>query len=104
MEAARCLGELGTGDLTTMVLQTEAVTANVSCSALEFFTTDIIKLLLRYAKDPDINVVQAVSETLKKVMESKEARNIAGFDNNTCSSVFCAIGKLLQIQRRKTMI
>lgn len=78
LEAARCLGELGTADLTTMVLQTEPVTEKVSCSALELFTADIIKLLLKYVKHSDIKVVQAVSETLKKVMESKEARSVAG--------------------------
>lgn len=79
MEAARCLGELGTADLTTMVLQTEPIAEKVDCNAFDLFTADIIKLLLEYVKDSDIKVVQAVSETLKKVMESKEARNIAGF-------------------------
>lgn len=65
-------------DLTTMVLQTEPIFENINDSPIEHFTKDIVKLLLQYVHDSDIKVVQAISTTLKNVMESKEAKNIAG--------------------------
>lgn len=76
MEAARCLGELGPADLTTLVLQTDLNTLDFKYTHFELITGKILGVFVEYIVDPDIEVVKATSSALYKVLQSKEGRSV----------------------------
>lgn len=78
LEAARCLGEIGPADLTTLVLQTDLGILDFRYTHFELVTGRILGVFVRYIVDADVEVVKATSAALYKVLQSKEGRSIIG--------------------------
>lgn len=78
VEASRCLGEIGPADLTTLVLQTDLSTLDFKYTHFELVTGRILAVFMQYIVDPDVEVVNATSSALYKVLQSEEGRRIIG--------------------------
>lgn len=74
LEAARCLGELGPADLTTMVLKPEKKLKADIENPFELITGQAITLLSEYLVDSDIQVIVEATKALKIVLSSKEGK------------------------------
>lgn len=86
LEAARCLGELGPADLTTLVLQPERSVIEDDIHLVQLIVGQIIVLLAQYLVHHDINVAKVASDALYAVLSSKEGWTITG--NNSYTLVF----------------
>lgn len=89
LEAARCLGELGPADLTTLVLQTDLCTLDFKYTHFELVTARILAVFVHYIVDPNVEVVRATSAALYRVLQSKEGRSVIGNNNRfMCTTAY----------------
>ncbi|XP_024944918.1 serine-protein kinase ATM isoform X2 [Cephus cinctus] len=70
LEAAKCLGELGPADLTTMILYPEKSHLNVDINSIEMLTYNIVILLSDFLIDSDFELRQASANGLYTVFDS----------------------------------
>lgn len=69
-EAAKCLGILGPGDLTTMILHQEKAEIKEATDGIEMLTYKILILLSNYIIENDIELRKASSDALYAVLSS----------------------------------
>ncbi|GLV35047.1 telomere fusion [Carabus blaptoides fortunei] len=82
LEAARCLGELGPADLTTLVLKPERSIIEEGIHPIELVVGQIVVLLSQYLVHHDIDVAKVASDALYAVLSSKEGWAVTGSATN----------------------
>lgn len=103
-EAARCLGELGPADLTTMVLRPEKNVNEHLKKPLELISRKVIILLSKYIVDRDVKVTNASIKALKAVLSSKEGRAVVKNHEQCCDLDLDNIAPFLSIRSSKDSI
>ncbi|KAK4874732.1 hypothetical protein RN001_014092 [Aquatica leii] len=76
LEASKCLGQLGSADLSTTVLQSEEDSHDKKLNCFELVTKSIVKLLVEYIVDDKIKVMEAASNALYHVLNCKEGKSV----------------------------
>ncbi|KAF5282895.1 hypothetical protein FQR65_LT14172 [Abscondita terminalis] len=76
LEASKCLGELGSADLSTTVLETEKDCQDMKLNCFELVTKFVLKLLAEYIVDDNIGVMEVASTALYQVMDCKEGKSV----------------------------
>ncbi|XP_012270271.1 serine-protein kinase ATM [Orussus abietinus] len=75
-EAAKCLGELGPADLTTMILQPEETLVKDTNDPLEVLTYKVLLMLVDFLVDADVELRCASAEALFEVLGSHWGRKM----------------------------
>lgn len=78
MEATRCLGELGPGDLQTLVLKIEKKFDLSRCAPMEIVAGNVVPLLTEYLVSADVRMIQSACDALYAVLDSKEGKVVLG--------------------------
>ncbi|KAK5640688.1 hypothetical protein RI129_009235 [Pyrocoelia pectoralis] len=76
LEATKCLGELGSSSLLSVVLQIEQSYENEKCIGFELVTRLITKILSNYIVDKSFDVMEVANSTLLYVLDCKEGKSI----------------------------
>lgn len=81
LEALGCLGEIGPGDLTTLILHKEEPPFDFKYRPLDLLAGYSVSMLSIFINDSDINVVRTASDTLYAILKYSEPQKMAGMFN-----------------------
>ncbi|XP_017776533.1 PREDICTED: serine-protein kinase ATM [Nicrophorus vespilloides] len=77
LEATKCIGELGSADLTTMVLKNEEPHDDLNAKPTHLAAARIMTSLIHFLVDQNIDVVCATSDALYSILKCNEGNSAA---------------------------
>ncbi|XP_043278372.1 serine-protein kinase ATM [Venturia canescens] len=91
LEAAKCLGQLGPADLTTMILHPENVYAKENSLEVEMLTFHVVNRLIDYLVDSNTNLRRASSSALYNIFSTAWGRDMTNKSSLSAVLASCQI-------------